>query len=71
MEVVGGIYNLQPLHSRWLSLLSMGTPYSLVVHRTTHCSLSGACQSARRWGLERLIVGTLCHVATPDSPVSH
>jgi hypothetical protein len=26
MEVVGGIYSLQPLPSRWLSLLSMGTP---------------------------------------------
>jgi hypothetical protein len=29
MEVVGGIYSLQPLPSRWLSLLSMGTPDSL------------------------------------------
>jgi hypothetical protein len=38
-EVVGGIYSLQPLPSRWLSLLSMGTPDSLVVHRTgtVHC----------------------------------
>jgi hypothetical protein len=26
MEVVGGIYSLQPLPSRWLTLLSMGTP---------------------------------------------
>jgi hypothetical protein len=29
-----GIYSLQPLPSRWLFLLSMGTPDSLVVHRT-------------------------------------
>ena len=26
MEVVGGIYSLQPLPSRWLTLPSMGTP---------------------------------------------
>jgi hypothetical protein len=43
MDVVGGIYSLQPLPSRWLSLLSMGTPESPVVHRTGHYSLSGAC----------------------------
>jgi hypothetical protein len=41
--VVGGIYSLQPLPSRWLFLLSMGTLDSPVVHRTEHCSLSGAC----------------------------
>jgi hypothetical protein len=34
-EVVGGIYRLQPLPSRWLSLLAMGTP-------DRDCSLSGA-----------------------------
>jgi hypothetical protein len=43
MEVVGGIYSLQPLPSHWLSLLSMGTPDSSVVHQIGHCSLSGAC----------------------------
>jgi hypothetical protein len=43
MEVVGGIYSLEPLPSHWLSLLSMGTPDSAVVHRTGHCSVSGAC----------------------------
>jgi hypothetical protein len=43
MEVVGGIYSLQPLPSRWLFLLSMGAPDSPVVHWTGHCSLSGAC----------------------------
>jgi hypothetical protein len=42
MEVVGGIYRLQPLPSRWLSLLSMGTPDSPVVHRTGYCSLYDA-----------------------------
>jgi hypothetical protein len=39
----GGIYSLQPFHSRWLFLLSMGAPDSPVVHRTGHCSVSGAC----------------------------
>jgi hypothetical protein len=43
MEVVGGIYSLQPLPSRWLFLLSMGTPDSPVVHRIGHCSVSSAC----------------------------
>jgi hypothetical protein len=38
----GGIYSLQPIPSRWLTLLSMGAPNSPVVHRTWHCSLSGA-----------------------------
>jgi hypothetical protein len=52
MEVVGGIYSLQPLSSRWLSLLTMGTPDSLVVHRTWHCSLSGACHISSPLGFE-------------------
>jgi hypothetical protein len=43
IEVVGGIYSLQPLTSRWLTLLSMDTPDSPVVHRTWHCSVSGEC----------------------------
>jgi hypothetical protein len=43
MEVVGGIYSLQPLPSRWLTLLLTGTLDSPVVHWTWHCSLSGAC----------------------------
>jgi hypothetical protein len=40
-EVVGGIYSLQPLPTRWLFLLSMGTPNSPVVHRigTVHCPM--------------------------------
>jgi hypothetical protein len=50
MEVVGSIYNLQPLPSCWLTLLSMGTPDSPVVHRTLHCSLSGACYVSRLLG---------------------
>jgi hypothetical protein len=39
MEVVGGIYSPQPLPSRWLGLLAMGTPDSPVAHRTiiVHC----------------------------------
>jgi hypothetical protein len=54
MEVGGGIYSLQPLPSRWLSLLSMGTPDSLAVPRTgtVHCPMRAT--SARRWGLEWL-----------------
>jgi hypothetical protein len=40
-EVVGGIYSIQPLPSRWLFLLSMGTSDSSMVHRTgtIHCSV--------------------------------
>jgi hypothetical protein len=38
---LGSIYSLQPLRSRWLTLLSMGTPDDPVVRRTQHCSLSG------------------------------
>jgi hypothetical protein len=36
---LGGIYSLQPLPSRWLSLLLMGTPDSPVAHQTgtVHC----------------------------------
>jgi hypothetical protein len=67
----GGIYSLQPLPSRWLFLLSMGTPDSPVVHRTGHCSLSGDAISAHRWGLEWLTIGVLCPVVAPDSPVPH
>jgi hypothetical protein len=50
MVVVGGIYSLQSLSSRWLSLLSMGTPDSPVVHRTLYCSLSGECHVSRPLG---------------------
>jgi hypothetical protein len=50
MEVVGGIYSLQLLSSRWLSLLSMGTLDSPVVHRTRHCSLSGTCHVSTSLG---------------------
>jgi hypothetical protein len=33
-EVVGDIYSLQPLPSRWLFLLAMGTPDIPVAHQT-------------------------------------
>jgi hypothetical protein len=57
---LGGIYSLQPLPSRWLSLLAMGTPDSPVVHQTTtvHCPVRA--MSARplefgaTWSLEPL-----------------
>jgi hypothetical protein len=42
MRSLGGIYSPQPLPSRWLFLLSMGPPDSPMVHRTLHCSFSGA-----------------------------
>jgi hypothetical protein len=47
---LGGIYSLQPLPSRWLSLLSMDTPDSPVVHRsgTVHCPVCAT--SARPLG---------------------
>jgi hypothetical protein len=50
MEVVGGIYSLQPLPSRWLTLLSMSAPDSPVAHRTTivHCPVRAT--SARPLG---------------------
>jgi hypothetical protein len=49
-EVVGGIYSLQPLPSRWLFLLAMGTPDSPVEHRTgiVHCPVRAT--SARPLG---------------------
>jgi hypothetical protein len=49
-EVVGGIYSLQLLPSRWLFLVSMGTPDSPVVHRTgtVHCPVRA--MSARLLG---------------------
>jgi hypothetical protein len=50
MEVVGGIHSLQSLPSRWLTLLSMGTPDSPVVHQTWHYSLSGACHVSQPLG---------------------
>jgi hypothetical protein len=36
---------------------------------TIHCLVRAT--SARRWSLERLTVGVLCHVVAPDSPVAH
>jgi hypothetical protein len=73
---VGGIYSLQPLPSRWLALLSMGTLDSPVVHQIYHCSLSGECHVSRplgfgvvdSWGLLSSC-GTGQSGGTPDSPV--
>jgi hypothetical protein len=48
-----------------------GTPDSPAVHRTWHCSLSGAAMSADRWGLERLTGEVFCPLAAPDSLVAH
>jgi hypothetical protein len=77
---LGGIYSLEPLPSRWLSLLSMGTPNSPVVHRTWYCSPSDARHvstslgfgAVDRWNplscsyTGHVRCGTLCCVATPD-----
>jgi hypothetical protein len=72
-EVVGGIYSLQPLPSRCLFLLAIGTPDSPVVHRTTtaHCPV---CATSVRplgfgatWPLEPLSYScTRQSGATPD-----
>jgi hypothetical protein len=58
--VGGGICSLQPLPSRWLFLLAMGTPDS-------HYSLSGVCHVSTPVGVwSDLTVGTVA----PDSPVT-
>jgi hypothetical protein len=49
-EVVGGIYSLQPLPSRWLNLLAMGTPDSPVAHRTVTVHCLARATSARPLG---------------------
>jgi hypothetical protein len=69
MEVVGGIYSLQLLSSRWLTMMSMDTPDSLLVHRTLQYSLSGECHVSDCWGLELLTVEVFCSLAAPDSPM--
>jgi hypothetical protein len=68
MEVVGGIYSLQPLPSRWLSMAHR-TGWWCTGHGTVHCPVRAT--SATRWGLERLTVEVLCLLPAPDSPVAH
>jgi hypothetical protein len=53
MVVVGGIYSLQPLLSRWLTLLSMGTPDSPVVHRTQQYSACHVSRPLGFWAVDR------------------
>jgi hypothetical protein len=50
MKWLGGIYSLQPLHSRWLSLLAMDTPDSPVAHRTNTVHYLVRATSARPLG---------------------
>jgi hypothetical protein len=58
---LGGIYSLQPLPSRWLFLLAMGTP-------DRHYSLSGVRHVSTPIGVwSDLTVG----VVAPDSLVPH
>jgi hypothetical protein len=56
-EMVGGIYSLQPLPSRWLFLLAMGTPDSPVAHRTTtvHCPVCATSARMLGFGASRLL----------------
>jgi hypothetical protein len=70
---LGGIYSLQPLPSRWLFLLVMGTPDSPVVHRTVtvHCPVcaTSACPLGfgASWPLEPLSCSCIRQSgATPD-----
>jgi hypothetical protein len=68
-EVVGGIYSLQLLPSRWLSLLAMGTPDSPVAHRTALFTVRCApCQHAH-WGFGADDRWNPYPVVAPDSPV--
>jgi hypothetical protein len=58
---LGGIYSLQPLPSRWLFLLAMGTP-------DIHCSVFGTRHVSMSVGVwSGLTVG----VVAPDSLVPH
>jgi hypothetical protein len=68
-EVVGGIYSLQPLPSRWLVLLAMGT--RTVRWRTGQSLFTVRCvpRQHTRWDLERVECWNPCSVAAPDSPV--
>jgi hypothetical protein len=59
------------LPSRWLFLLSMGTPDSPVVHRTGTVHYPVCAASACPLGFGAVTVGTFSPVATPDSPVLH
>jgi hypothetical protein len=76
-EVVGGIYSIQPLPSRWQSMLAMGTPDSPVVHQTVtvHCLVRAT--SARLLGfgaIDHWSPLSFCCTgqsgATPDSLVT-
>jgi hypothetical protein len=76
MVVVGGIYSSNHYCSHWLTALSMGTPDTPVVHRTQHCSLSGACHVSWPLGFGAVDHWILLYFwctgqssGTPDSPV--
>jgi hypothetical protein len=71
MRWLGGIYSPQPLLSRWLFLLAMGTLNSPVAHRTitVHCSVSA--MSARPLGFGAVDRWSPLPFAAPDSPVAH
>jgi hypothetical protein len=68
------IYSLQPLTSRWLFLLAMGTPeYRIVRWRTGQSLFTVRCvpHQHARWGLERVDCSNPCPVAAPDNSVLH
>jgi hypothetical protein len=75
--MVGGIYSLQPLPSRWQSLLSMGAPDSPVAHQTfiVHCLVRATSAHSLGFGaVDRWSRLSFCCTgqsgATPDSLVT-
>ena len=77
-EVVGGIYSLQPLSSRWLTLLAIGALDSPMAHQTVrwhigHPLFTVWCVPRQRahWGLELLTVEDVCLFTAPDSLMNY
>jgi hypothetical protein len=77
MRWLGGIYNPQPVTSRWLFLLAMGTPDSPVVHQTVtiHCLVRATSSRPLGFGaIDRWSSLSFCSTGqsgvTLDSPVT-
>jgi hypothetical protein len=70
MRWLGGIYSLQPLPSRWQSLLAMGTPDRPVAHRTVivHCLVRA--MSAHPLGFRAVDRWSSLSFCCTDSPVN-
>jgi hypothetical protein len=69
--VVGGIYSLQPLPSRWLFFWRWA--HRTVRWRNGQVLFTVRCAPRQHtcWGLELSTVGTLCLVVASDSPLPH